>query len=123
VWVPPLFAEAKQWHGLGRVRLRGLANVNIEALLVATGQNLKRLLQATGWGLRGVARHGLGRSAGSRLLTRVDPFDAAMRHPPQPRHSIHQGHDLLQDAGPFSRRVGALPQYRLIRITTDPRSD
>ncbi len=54
VWVEPLFAEAKQWHGLGRFRLRGLANVNIEALLVATGQNLKRWLQSTGWGRRGL---------------------------------------------------------------------
>ena len=54
VWVEPLFAEAKQWHGLGQFRLRGLVNVNIEALLVATGQNLKRWLQATGWGRRGL---------------------------------------------------------------------
>ena len=54
VWVEPLFAEAKQWHGLGRFGLRGLANVNIEALIVATGQNLKRWLQATGWGRRGL---------------------------------------------------------------------
>ncbi len=53
-WVEPLFAEAKQWHGPGRFKLRGLANVNIEALLVATGQNLKRWLQATGWGRRGL---------------------------------------------------------------------
>jgi hypothetical protein len=30
VWVEPLFAEAKQWHGLRRFRLRGLQNVNIE---------------------------------------------------------------------------------------------
>jgi transposase len=52
VWVEPLFAEAKQWHGLGRFRLRGLVNVNIEALLVAAGQNLKRWLQAIGWGRR-----------------------------------------------------------------------
>jgi transposase len=52
VWVEPLFAEAKDWHGLRRFRLRGLVNVNIEALLVATGQNLKRWLQATGWGRR-----------------------------------------------------------------------
>ena len=52
VWIEPLFAEAKQWHGLGRFRLRGLRNVNIEALLVAAGQNLKRWLQATGWGRR-----------------------------------------------------------------------
>ncbi len=52
VWVEPLFAEAKAWHGLRRFRLRGLGNVNIEGLLVATGQNLKRLLAATGWGRR-----------------------------------------------------------------------
>ena len=52
VWVEPLFAEAKGWHGLRRFRLRGLANVNVEGLLVATGQNLKRFLAATGWGRR-----------------------------------------------------------------------
>jgi transposase len=50
VWVEPLFAEAKQWHGLRRFRLRGLENVNIEGLLVAAGQNLKRFLAARGWG-------------------------------------------------------------------------
>jgi transposase len=52
VWVEPLFAEAKDWHGLRRFRLRGLANANIQGLLVAAGQNLKRLLAATGWGQR-----------------------------------------------------------------------
>lgn len=52
VWVEPLFAEAKQWHGLNRLRLRGLVNANIQGLLVAAGQNLKRLLAATGWGRR-----------------------------------------------------------------------
>ncbi|MEA2585779.1 MAG: hypothetical protein QOF33_3864 [Thermomicrobiales bacterium] len=52
VWIEPLFAEAKDWHGLRRFRLRGLANVNIEGLLIAAGQNLKRLLAATGWGRR-----------------------------------------------------------------------
>ena len=52
IWVEGLFAEAKQWHGLHRFRLRGLANVNIQALMVATGQNLKRWLGATGWGRR-----------------------------------------------------------------------
>jgi hypothetical protein len=52
VWVEPLFAEAKLWHGLRRFRLRGLENVNIEGLLVAAGQNLKRWLAATGWGRR-----------------------------------------------------------------------
>ena len=52
VWVEPLFAEAKAWHGLGRFRLRGLEKVNGEALLVAAGQNLKRLLSKRGWGRR-----------------------------------------------------------------------
>jgi transposase len=52
VWVEPLFAEAKNWHGLRRLRLRGLMNANIQGLLIATGQNLKRLLAATGWGRR-----------------------------------------------------------------------
>jgi transposase len=52
VWVEPLFAEAKDWHGLRRFRLRGLEKVNGEALLMATGQNLKRLLSRWGWGRR-----------------------------------------------------------------------
>jgi hypothetical protein len=52
VWVEGLFAAAKQWHGLHRFRLRGLENVNIQALMVATGQNLKRWLGAAGWGRR-----------------------------------------------------------------------
>jgi transposase len=52
VWVEPLFAEAKDWHGLRRFRLRGLPKVNGEALLVAAGQNLKRLLSKLGWGRR-----------------------------------------------------------------------
>lgn len=51
VWIEPLFGEAKDWHGLRRFRLRRLAKVNIEALLVASGQNIKRLLtmQGRGW--------------------------------------------------------------------------
>ena len=44
VWVEPLFAEAKMWHGMSRFRLRTLRRVNAEALLIAAGQNLKRLL-------------------------------------------------------------------------------
>ena len=52
VWVEPLFAEAKDWHGLRRFRLRGLERVNGEALLIAAGQNLKRSLSWRGWGRR-----------------------------------------------------------------------
>jgi len=64
VWVEPLFAEAKNWHSLRRFRLRGLVKVNGEALLTASGQNLKRLQSMHGWGRRpypggalGVARN------------------------------------------------------------------
>jgi hypothetical protein len=63
VWVEPLFGEAKQWHGLRRFRLRGLPNVNMEGLLVAAGQNLKRWLAATGWG----RRHGPAGSLGAPI--------------------------------------------------------
>jgi hypothetical protein len=46
VWVEPKFAELKQWHQGRKFRLRGLFNVNIEALLKAAGQNIKQLLKA-----------------------------------------------------------------------------
>jgi transposase len=73
VWVEPLFAEAKLWHGLRRFRLRGLENVNIQGLLIAAGQNLKRWLAASGWGRRhapcgslvAVSRESLWRSVGA----------------------------------------------------------
>jgi hypothetical protein len=52
VWTEPLFAEGKQWHGMRRFRLRRLGRVNCEALMIAAGQNLKRLLQKRGWGRR-----------------------------------------------------------------------
>jgi hypothetical protein len=52
VWVEPLFAEAKEWHGLRRLRLRGVLNANVQGLLIAAGQNVKRFLAATGWGRR-----------------------------------------------------------------------
>jgi transposase len=64
VWIEPLFGEAKQWHGLRQFRLRGLPKVNMEGLIIATGQNLKRWLSATGWG----RRHG---PAGSLLAPRL----------------------------------------------------
>jgi transposase len=45
VWVEPLFGEAKEFHRLRRFRLRRLLKVNIEGVMVAAGQNLKRLIQ------------------------------------------------------------------------------
>jgi Transposase DDE domain len=50
VWVEPLFAAGKDWHGMRRFRLRELWRVNCEAVLIAAGQNLKRLLKKRGWG-------------------------------------------------------------------------
>ncbi len=47
VWVEPLFAEGKDWHGMRRLRLRELERVNGEALMRAAGQNLKRRLEKT----------------------------------------------------------------------------
>ena len=59
VWVEPMFGEAKEWHQLRKFRLRGLDNVNIQGLLIAAGQNLKRLLAASKRGNRPTveARH------------------------------------------------------------------
>jgi hypothetical protein len=45
-----LFGEAKVLHGPRRFRLRGLHKVNMEGLMVAAGQNLKRLLRS--WGTK-----------------------------------------------------------------------
>jgi transposase len=56
VWVEPLFAEAKDWHGLRRFRLRRLEKVNIEALLIACRQNIKRLVAARERGPRKLAQ-------------------------------------------------------------------
>ena len=52
VWVEPLFAEGKDWHGMRRFRLRELWRVNCEGVMRAAGQNLKRLLKKRGWGRR-----------------------------------------------------------------------
>src|SRR6266487_5354526 len=45
LWVEPLFGEAKEFHRLRRFRLRRLLKVNIEGVMVAAGQNLKRLIR------------------------------------------------------------------------------
>jgi hypothetical protein len=49
VWIEPLFAEGKQWHGMRRFRLRRVWRVNCEALMRAAGQNIKQLLKKWGW--------------------------------------------------------------------------
>jgi hypothetical protein len=49
VWPEPLFGEAKQWHNMRQFRLRRLRKVNIEGLMIAAGQNIKRLLRHKHW--------------------------------------------------------------------------
>ncbi len=70
VWVEPLFAEAKTLHGLRRFRLRGIEKVNMEGLVTAAGQNIKRLLrhQGTGSPLQSLA---LRVALSIRLLSRL----------------------------------------------------
>ena len=75
VWVEPLFAEAKDWHGMRRFRLRRLEKVNMEALLIASGQNVKRLL-AFG-------------SRGPKKRAQV----AALRPPAAAGHEIHRARE------------------------------
>jgi transposase len=68
LWVEPLFGEAKEFHRLRRFRLRCLRKVNIEGVMIAAGQNLKRLI-----------KHNLGllfsllKSTCSRFISRPIP--------------------------------------------------
>ncbi len=102
VWVEPLFAEAKDWHGLRRFRLRGLEKVNGEALLIAAGQNLKRLLSRWGWGRRpfpsGAAGVVLPAAAGPPAPV-ADHHAAPARRPAAPH----------RPPSPFSTGWGLLP--------------
>ena len=56
VWIEPLFAEGKLWHGMRRFRTKKLESVNAEALLIAAGQNAKRLLAFGGMGPKKLAQ-------------------------------------------------------------------
>ena len=51
--VEGVFAEAKQWHGLGRAWRRGLTKMRVQCLLIAAVMNLKRLGAVLG-GLSGL---------------------------------------------------------------------
>jgi hypothetical protein len=85
VWIEPLFDEAKDWHWMRRFCLRRLKKVNIEALLVASGQNIKRLLAARGRGPRSMAQ------------------EAAALHLPKPTHFTRVG-PSSRDCRPYRRR-------------------
>lgn len=71
VWIEPMFAEAKQWHGMERVRLRTLERVNCEVLVTAAGQNVKRLLTFGPRRPKRTAQAAALRPPGKRLLRSV----------------------------------------------------
>ena len=48
-WGEPVVGEAKAWAGLARFRLRGRRTVNLEAVRIAAGPNLTRLLSRWGY--------------------------------------------------------------------------
>src|SRR6266702_2351607 len=85
VWVEPLFAEGKQWHGMGRFRLRRLWRVNCEALMIASGQNLKRRLPKARVGAASLSCRGCGSRASWKLGARRTPKAQPMEKRP-PRH-------------------------------------
>jgi hypothetical protein len=45
LWIEPLIGEAKDFHPLRRFFLNGLHKVNIEGMMIAVGQKLKRLIK------------------------------------------------------------------------------
>ena len=77
VWVEPLFAEAKDWHGSRRFRLRTLEKVNAEALLIAAGQNVKRLPT---YGQRGPKRPAQVAALRPSASNPYDEFCGVRRH-------------------------------------------
>jgi hypothetical protein len=42
-WIEGVIADAKSHHGLSRAKCRGLTAMTIQALLVASAQNIKKL--------------------------------------------------------------------------------
>ena len=98
VWVEPLFAEAKAWHGMGRFRLRTLWRANAEALLVAAGQNLKRLLS---FGDRPPAR-----PAPCAALRRPTSASRGLLHRPRRRTASPPPHPFCNRLARFREGAG-----------------
>jgi transposase len=85
IWVEPVFGEGKQWHGMSRFRLRRLEKVNIEGLIRAAGQNIKRLLKARTWRkplkpAGSVALHSLGIWQASVLMPQLQFLYRLFQH-------------------------------------------
>ena len=99
VWIEPMFAEAKQWHGMERVRLRTLERVSAEVLVTATGQNVKRLLSFWGRGPRKLVQAAVLKHPGGSCRGHVYHRSAV-------RRSVFQQAARNHDAvGEFRRRL------------------
>ena len=105
VWIEPLFAEGKLWHGMRRFRMRTLEKVNIEALMIAAGQNMKRLLT---FGDRGPRRLAQGAALRCPQLAPVRTERTASRC----RSRLH-----LPCASRFSTRWGVYETSNLCLCT------
>ena len=100
VCVEPLFAEAKEWHGFGRFRLRRLERVNAEALVIASGQNLKRLVT---FGLRGPKKL----ATAVALRPPEGSSSRLIRRHRTPRRGVFQQADRLGEVGVLPLLHGA----------------
>lgn len=121
VWIEPMFAEAKQWHGMERVRLRTLEKVNTEVLLTAAGQNLKRLLTFGPRRPRTTAQAAAFRPLGARRLCPVHQRNATQRRVSQHAAGIPYGTTYVvkrMDAGKRSLADG-LGSHRQSPTRTD----
>jgi hypothetical protein len=122
VWVEPLFGEAKDWHGLRRFRLRRLEKVNAEALLIASGQNIKRLLA---FGYRG-PRRSAQVAALRQPVTNPYKFRGVLRH--RKRYSRRSARVFQQPEVFCELRQGGVLRsshpasciYRLVEVPESP---
>jgi len=104
VWIEPLFGEGKQWHGMRQFRLRRLWRVNCEALMIASGQNLKRLLQKRGWGRRPF------------------PTEAVALRPPGDEEADVLSRNIPLKNGRVSVAVASLVSYEVVRAFFEAQS-
>jgi transposase len=101
VWIEPLFGEAKQWHGMERMRLRMLERVNCEALITASGQNIKRLLTFVSRGPRRPAQ-----------VVALRPPERPLLYPDGCRYRTHR-RSFIRHRGVFQHaaRNGTVTRY------------
>lgn len=87
--VEGVFAEAKQWHGLGRAWRRGLTKMRVQCLLIAAVMNYKRLGTVSGdlFGLRASFATTIN-AIRAFLTTSEKCYSIMMSNPPTTRMTI-----------------------------------